>query len=182
MVLANLGDNKKLLFTVTEPPPPKVRISRICPAPFSIFTFSVFGIQRIVPSDSTCYPVGLSATLGRTPESCSLTNHLSHAAEVICISICSHPEHPGDRLIGLRGCRFGSGFDDPLSDKAKIVIQMSPEAGINQVPIEDLTPEQASHIIHSHRKVRYGMTIPSISSFPRLISMAREQDPSARVP
>ncbi|KAI1337876.1 fungal-specific transcription factor domain-containing protein [Xylariaceae sp. FL0016] len=27
---------------------------------------------------------------------------------------------------------------------------------INQVPIEDLTPEQASHIIHSHRKVRYG--------------------------
>ncbi|RYP64154.1 hypothetical protein DL771_008890 [Monosporascus sp. 5C6A] len=32
---------------------------------------------------------------------------------------------------------------------------MSPEANINQVPIEDLTPEQASHIIHSHRKVRY---------------------------
>ncbi|RYO90587.1 hypothetical protein DL764_008427 [Monosporascus ibericus] len=29
---------------------------------------------------------------------------------------------------------------------------MSPEADINQVPIEDLTPEQASHIIHSHRK------------------------------
>ncbi|KAI0006905.1 fungal-specific transcription factor domain-containing protein [Xylariaceae sp. FL0662B] len=27
---------------------------------------------------------------------------------------------------------------------------------INQVPIQDLTPEQASHIIHSHRKVRYG--------------------------
>ncbi|KAI0535139.1 fungal-specific transcription factor domain-containing protein [Xylaria digitata] len=27
---------------------------------------------------------------------------------------------------------------------------------INQVPVEDLTPEQASHIIHSHRKVRYG--------------------------
>ncbi|KAI1272032.1 fungal-specific transcription factor domain-containing protein [Xylaria sp. FL0933] len=27
---------------------------------------------------------------------------------------------------------------------------------MNQVPVEDLTPEQASHIIHSHRKVRYG--------------------------
>ncbi|KAI1397933.1 fungal-specific transcription factor domain-containing protein [Hypoxylon fuscum] len=33
---------------------------------------------------------------------------------------------------------------------------MSPEQDINQVPIQDLTPEQASHIIHSHRKVRYG--------------------------
>ncbi|RYP20851.1 hypothetical protein DL765_002585 [Monosporascus sp. GIB2] len=32
---------------------------------------------------------------------------------------------------------------------------MPPQANINQVPIEDLTPEQASHIIHSHRKVRY---------------------------
>ncbi|KAI0548108.1 fungal-specific transcription factor domain-containing protein [Xylaria curta] len=30
------------------------------------------------------------------------------------------------------------------------------EQDINQVPVEDLTPEQASHIIHSHRKVRYG--------------------------
>ncbi|KAI0110335.1 fungal-specific transcription factor domain-containing protein [Nemania sp. FL0031] len=29
------------------------------------------------------------------------------------------------------------------------------EQDINQVPVEDLTPEQASHIIHSHRKVRY---------------------------
>lgn len=27
---------------------------------------------------------------------------------------------------------------------------------INQVPVEDLTPEEASRIIHSHRKVRYG--------------------------
>lgn len=25
-----------------------------------------------------------------------------------------------------------------------------------QVPLEDLTPEEASRIIHSHRKVRYG--------------------------
>lgn len=25
-----------------------------------------------------------------------------------------------------------------------------------QVPVEDLTPEEASRIIHSHRKVRYG--------------------------
>ncbi|KAI0180102.1 fungal-specific transcription factor domain-containing protein [Hypoxylon sp. FL1284] len=33
---------------------------------------------------------------------------------------------------------------------------MTPEQDINQVPIQDLTPEQASHIIHSHRKVRYG--------------------------
>lgn len=31
-----------------------------------------------------------------------------------------------------------------------------PDQDINQVPVEDLTPEQASHIIHSHRKVRYG--------------------------
>ncbi|KAI1325226.1 fungal-specific transcription factor domain-containing protein [Xylariaceae sp. FL0255] len=30
------------------------------------------------------------------------------------------------------------------------------EHDINQVPVQDLTPEQASHIIHSHRKVRYG--------------------------
>ncbi|KAI0480161.1 fungal-specific transcription factor domain-containing protein [Xylariaceae sp. FL0804] len=30
------------------------------------------------------------------------------------------------------------------------------EQDINQVPVQDLTPEQASHIIHSHRKVRYG--------------------------
>ncbi|KAI0964915.1 fungal-specific transcription factor domain-containing protein [Xylaria arbuscula] len=30
------------------------------------------------------------------------------------------------------------------------------EQDVNQVPVEDLTPEQASHIIHSHRKVRYG--------------------------
>ncbi|KAJ2985198.1 hypothetical protein NUW58_g5660 [Xylaria curta] len=30
------------------------------------------------------------------------------------------------------------------------------EQDLNQVPVEDLTPEQASHIIHSHRKVRYG--------------------------
>ncbi|KAI1434853.1 fungal-specific transcription factor domain-containing protein [Xylaria sp. CBS 124048] len=30
------------------------------------------------------------------------------------------------------------------------------ERDINQVPVQDLTPEQASHIIHSHRKVRYG--------------------------
>ncbi|KAK7753521.1 hypothetical protein SLS62_004596 [Diatrype stigma] len=37
---------------------------------------------------------------------------------------------------------------------------MSPEASINQVPIEDLTPEQASHIIHSHRKVRYEESEP----------------------
>ncbi|RYP44745.1 hypothetical protein DL768_008817 [Monosporascus sp. mg162] len=35
------------------------------------------------------------------------------------------------------------------------------EADINQVPIEDLTPEQASHIIHSHRKVRYEDSEPS---------------------
>ncbi|KAK6950225.1 hypothetical protein Daesc_008551 [Daldinia eschscholtzii] len=33
---------------------------------------------------------------------------------------------------------------------------MSSDQDINQVPIQDLTPEQASHIIHSHRKVRYG--------------------------
>jgi hypothetical protein len=33
---------------------------------------------------------------------------------------------------------------------------MSTEFSIEQVPVEDLTPEQASHIIHSHRKVRYG--------------------------
>ncbi|KAJ8122755.1 hypothetical protein O1611_g9762 [Lasiodiplodia mahajangana] len=32
------------------------------------------------------------------------------------------------------------------------------EQDINQVPVEDLTPEQASHIIHSHRKVRYDQT------------------------
>ncbi|KAI1822673.1 fungal-specific transcription factor domain-containing protein [Xylaria intraflava] len=30
------------------------------------------------------------------------------------------------------------------------------ERDINQVPVQDLTPEQANHIIHSHRKVRYG--------------------------
>ncbi|KAI0406651.1 fungal-specific transcription factor domain-containing protein [Xylaria palmicola] len=30
------------------------------------------------------------------------------------------------------------------------------EQDISHVPVEDLTPEQASHIIHSHRKVRYG--------------------------
>ncbi|KAI0147188.1 fungal-specific transcription factor domain-containing protein [Xylariaceae sp. FL1272] len=30
------------------------------------------------------------------------------------------------------------------------------EHDIDQVPVQDLTPEQASHIIHSHRKVRYG--------------------------
>ncbi|KAI0393893.1 fungal-specific transcription factor domain-containing protein [Xylariaceae sp. FL0594] len=30
------------------------------------------------------------------------------------------------------------------------------EQDVHQVPVEDLTPEQASHIIHSHRKVRYG--------------------------
>lgn len=28
-----------------------------------------------------------------------------------------------------------------------------------QVPLEDLTPEEASRIIHSHRKVRYGKEI-----------------------
>lgn len=28
-----------------------------------------------------------------------------------------------------------------------------------QVPVEDLTPEEASRIIHSHRKVRYGKEI-----------------------
>jgi type IV secretory pathway VirB10-like protein len=34
---------------------------------------------------------------------------------------------------------------------------MSPEAQeVDEVPVEDLTPEQASRIIHSHRKVRYG--------------------------
>lgn len=26
----------------------------------------------------------------------------------------------------------------------------------DQVPVDDLTPEEASRIIHSHRKVRYG--------------------------
>ncbi|KAJ8108634.1 hypothetical protein ONZ43_g6365 [Nemania bipapillata] len=31
------------------------------------------------------------------------------------------------------------------------------EQDVNQVPVEDLTPEQASHIIHSHRKVRYAI-------------------------
>lgn len=30
-----------------------------------------------------------------------------------------------------------------------------------QVPVEDLTPEEASRIIHSHRKVRYGKEISS---------------------
>ncbi|CAJ2506117.1 Uu.00g002470.m01.CDS01 [Anthostomella pinea] len=30
------------------------------------------------------------------------------------------------------------------------------EQDVDQVPVLDLTPEQASHIIHSHRKVRYG--------------------------
>lgn len=27
------------------------------------------------------------------------------------------------------------------------------------VPVEELTPEEANRIIHSHRKVRYGMYI-----------------------
>jgi hypothetical protein len=27
----------------------------------------------------------------------------------------------------------------------------------DQVPVDELTPEEASRIIHSHRKVRYGM-------------------------
>ena len=36
---------------------------------------------------------------------------------------------------------------------------MPPENTIDQVPVEDLTPEQASHIIHSHRKVRYGTSL-----------------------
>lgn len=30
----------------------------------------------------------------------------------------------------------------------------------DQVPVEDLSPEEASRIIHSHRKVRYGMQRP----------------------
>jgi hypothetical protein len=41
---------------------------------------------------------------------------------------------------------------------------MSKSQDIDQVPIEDLTPEEASRIIHSHRKVRYGMP-------PRLLSL-----------
>lgn len=28
----------------------------------------------------------------------------------------------------------------------------------DQVPVSDLTPEEANRIIHSHRKVRYGMS------------------------
>ena len=64
---------------------------------------------------------------------------------------------------------------------------MPPENTIDQVPVEDLTPEQASHIIHSHRKVRYGtrvlyvvlVTAPHPSS-PRIVALlfallAREQ-------
>lgn len=47
---------------------------------------------------------------------------------------------------------------------------MSSEQDINQVPIQDLTPEQASHIIHSHRKVRYGM---STISPPRGVTFAK---------
>lgn len=30
------------------------------------------------------------------------------------------------------------------------------EKSVEDVPVEDLTPEEASRIIHSHRKVRYG--------------------------
>ncbi|KAK9414093.1 putative Zn(2)-C6 fungal-type domain-containing protein [Seiridium unicorne] len=33
---------------------------------------------------------------------------------------------------------------------------MSSSQDINHIPVEDLTPEEASRIIHSHRKVRYG--------------------------
>ncbi|KAF3016465.1 hypothetical protein E8E14_008603 [Neopestalotiopsis sp. 37M] len=32
---------------------------------------------------------------------------------------------------------------------------MSKSQNVNQIPVEDLTPEEASRIIHSHRKVRY---------------------------
>ncbi|KAH8157572.1 hypothetical protein CIB48_g10672, partial [Xylaria polymorpha] len=45
--------------------------------------------------------------------------------------------------------------DVPEAGPSFVVLAMS-EQDINQVPVEDLTPEQASHIIHSHRKVRYG--------------------------
>lgn len=36
----------------------------------------------------------------------------------------------------------------------------------DEVPVEDLTPEEASRIIHSHRKVRYGKSIRSFSIAP----------------
>lgn len=31
----------------------------------------------------------------------------------------------------------------------------------DQVPVEELTPEEANRIIHSHRKVRYGTLRPA---------------------
>jgi hypothetical protein len=42
--------------------------------------------------------------------------------------------------------------------------------GDERVAVEDLTPEEASRIIHSHRKVRYGK--PSIGPLTRLSSFA----------
>ncbi|KAH7038230.1 fungal-specific transcription factor domain-containing protein [Microdochium trichocladiopsis] len=46
---------------------------------------------------------------------------------------------------------------DANSSSNEAELQPQPPAlPLSQVPVEDLTPEQASHIIHSHRKVRYG--------------------------
>ena len=45
---------------------------------------------------------------------------------------------------------------------------------LRSVPVEDLTPEEATRIIHSHRKIRYGMHHPEppethcISLYPPL--------------
>ncbi|KAK6080290.1 fungal specific transcription factor domain-containing protein [Seiridium cupressi] len=54
---------------------------------------------------------------------------------------------------------------------------MSSSQDINHIPVEDLTPEEASRIIHSHRKVRYGkcsgpyLEAPSVQVRP----LARER-------
>ncbi|KAI2621855.1 fungal-specific transcription factor domain-containing protein [Xylaria nigripes] len=44
---------------------------------------------------------------------------------------------------------------------------------VSQVPVQDLTPEQASHIIHSHRKVRYACCVNGTCMFASVLSLGQ---------
>lgn len=54
---------------------------------------------------------------------------------------------------------WSEGDLEPLSnfDRLEISYRETMSEGPSEIPIENLSPEEANRIIHSHRKVRYGM-------------------------
>jgi hypothetical protein len=58
---------------------------------------------------------------------------------------------------------WSEGDLEPLSsfDRLDISHRETMSEGPAEIPIENLSPEEANRIIHSHRKVRYGMLFPS---------------------